>query len=91
MAKKKALNVALIGQGFMGRTHSNAWGQVARFFEPPIDPVMHTSFGQPEEIAGVAFFLASDDASFVTGQIIAADGGYTVGHRIGFTELMGLE
>lgn len=43
------INVALIGQGFMGRTHSNAWGQVAKFFRPPLTPVMHTIFGQPEE------------------------------------------
>lgn len=43
------INVALIGQGFMGRSHSNAWGQVAKFFKPPITPVMHTVFGQPEE------------------------------------------
>ncbi len=43
------VNVALIGQGFMGRSHSNAWGQVAKFFKPPLKPVMHTVFGQPEE------------------------------------------
>ena len=43
------INVALIGQGFMGRTHSNAWGQVSRFFKPPLRPVMHSAFGQPEE------------------------------------------
>ncbi len=43
------INVALIGQGFMGRSHSNAWGQVAKFFKPPMKPVMHTVFGQPEE------------------------------------------
>ena len=49
MAKSKSLNVALIGQGFMGRTHSNGWGQVRKFFTPPRDPVMHTVFGQPEE------------------------------------------
>jgi len=30
----------------MGRTHSNAWGQVAKFFNVPVRPVMHTLFGQ---------------------------------------------
>jgi NAD(P)-dependent dehydrogenase (short-subunit alcohol dehydrogenase family) len=48
-------------------------------------------FGKPEEIAGCAFFLASDDASFVSGQAIAVDGGFTAGHRFGYTALMGLE
>lgn len=44
-----SINVALIGQGFMGRSHSNAWGQVNKFFKPPLSAVMHTVFGQPEE------------------------------------------
>ncbi len=47
-------------------------------------------FGKPEEIAGAAFFLASDDASFVTGQALAVDGGYTAGHSHGLLEMMGL-
>lgn len=33
------------------------------------------SMGQPEEIAGIAVFLASDAASFINGQTIIADGG----------------
>jgi predicted dehydrogenase len=33
----KELNVALIGQGFMGRAHSNAYRQVNHFFETPFD------------------------------------------------------
>jgi predicted dehydrogenase len=35
-------NVALIGQKFMGRAHSNAYLKVARFFNVPIRPIMHT-------------------------------------------------
>jgi NAD(P)-dependent dehydrogenase (short-subunit alcohol dehydrogenase family) len=33
--------------------------------------------GEPEDIAGAAFWLASDDAAWVTGIALAVDGGYT--------------
>jgi predicted dehydrogenase len=43
---KPALNICLIGQKFMGRTHSNAYLKAAKFFDLPLDPVMHTLVGR---------------------------------------------
>jgi NAD(P)-dependent dehydrogenase (short-subunit alcohol dehydrogenase family) len=34
--------------------------------------------GQPEDVAGAAAYLASDDARFVTGTVLTVDGGWTV-------------
>jgi NAD(P)-dependent dehydrogenase (short-subunit alcohol dehydrogenase family) len=47
-------------------------------------------FGRPEEVAEAIGFLASDDASFVSGVALPVDGGYTAGHHVGVVELMGL-
>jgi predicted dehydrogenase len=48
MSKRK-MNVAMIGYDFMGRTHSNAWRQVARFFpDVPIEPVLKVVVGRTE-------------------------------------------
>ncbi|NBC10460.1 MAG: Gfo/Idh/MocA family oxidoreductase [Planctomycetes bacterium] len=44
----KPLNVALIGSKFMGRTHSNAYMKVGKFFDLPRQPVMHTIAARDE-------------------------------------------
>ncbi len=54
MAKPK-LGVAMIGYQFMGRAHSNAWRQVARFFDLPFEPELRVVCGRNEpEVAAAA-------------------------------------
>lgn len=38
----KKLNIGMVGYGFMGRTHSNAFRQVRHFFDIPFEPVLKT-------------------------------------------------
>jgi len=47
-------------------------------------------FGRADEVAAAIFFLASDDASFVSGVALPVDGGFTAGHHVGIVDLMGL-
>lgn len=58
----------------------NAADEFAEFMKPrlaKIQPVPRS--GVPDDIAQMALFLASDESTFVTGQIIAVDGGLTAG------------
>lgn len=44
----KELRVAIIGYQFMGKAHSNAWLQAARFFDLPLRPVLQVACGRNE-------------------------------------------
>src|SRR3954462_10682335 len=45
----KNLNIGLIGYGFMGRTHSNAFLQAPRFFDLPCRPVLKAVAARNED------------------------------------------
>ena len=53
-AAMKTLNIGVIGCGFMGRTHSNAFRQAERFFDLPYRPVLKAVCARnAERAAGV--------------------------------------
>ncbi|MDR0869971.1 MAG: Gfo/Idh/MocA family oxidoreductase [Planctomycetaceae bacterium] len=53
---KKILNVGMLGAGFMGRTHSNAYCQVNHFFNTPFQPVLKACYGREEDIEATKKF-----------------------------------
>jgi predicted dehydrogenase len=46
MSTKQSLNIGLVGYGFMGRTHSNAYKRVNDFFDVPYRPVLKAVCGR---------------------------------------------
>ena len=52
-------------------------GDPAELERRQIEPIMLKRIGRPEEMANVAVFLASELSSYMTGAVVAADGGAT--------------
>ena len=52
----KTLNVGMLGCGFMGRTHSNAYSQVCHFFDVPYQPVLKACYGREEDMVALKKF-----------------------------------
>jgi len=50
----KKLRIGMIGYKFMGKTHSNAWRQVDKFFNVPLKPELHTICGRNEKAVRAA-------------------------------------
>ena len=48
MAEKRILNIGMVGYGFMGRTHSNAFSKVNQFFDLDYQPVLKAVCGRDD-------------------------------------------
>ena len=58
-------------------TAISTWARDAQALEQSLTRYPLGRLGRPDDIAGAAYFLASDDAAWVTGIALPVDGGYT--------------
>ncbi|MCM1043929.1 MAG: 3-oxoacyl-[acyl-carrier-protein] reductase [Candidatus Gastranaerophilales bacterium] len=67
------ITVNAIAPGFIETEMTDALGEQAK--EAAAKQIPLGSFGKPEDVAHLAVFLASDQAAYITGQVIHVDGG----------------
>ncbi len=75
---KYNINVNALAPGFIETDMSLEFFKRPEMLEKMIDLTPLKRPGQPEDLKGAAIFLASDASNFVTGAIVAVDGGFTI-------------
>jgi 3-oxoacyl-[acyl-carrier protein] reductase len=78
---KHGITVNAVGPGWI-ETGSSGEGELAGALNTPL-----ARAGSPEEVGRLIAFLASDDASYITGQLVVIDGGNTIQEYKGPSEL----
>jgi len=76
---KYGINVNAIGPGYFHTDMTDPLWRSAERREQVLGRIPLGRWGKPEELKGIAVYLASSASDYVTGQIIYVDGGYLAG------------
>lgn len=69
------INVNMISPGLIATAAPKKWWKVPEFKERALNEIALDRMGDPDEVAGLALFLACDDGNYVTGSEYVIDGG----------------
>ena len=72
------IRINAIAPGFIETDMTAFFRQNEKIYDNIVKRTPLKRFGKPEEIAKIARFLISDDSSFMTGEVIVADGGISI-------------
>jgi 3-oxoacyl-[acyl-carrier protein] reductase len=75
----RGIRVNAIGPGFIDTNMTKLIGELPMVKDQFLASLPLGRFGTPEEVASTALFLASDESSYFTGEILHPDGGFFTG------------
>lgn len=72
----RGITVNAVAPGFIETAMTQAMGEKA--IDDVLERIALKEFGKPEDVANAVSFLASDEARYITGQVLAIDGGMSI-------------